>query len=371
MARLTSEQLNSLKEHYGVNRIWSWSRLNTYVEQPWVYYMTYLHKDKVRTDNVYSFWGSLAHDIVQDCYDGKHSEKDLPTVFSDKVLDWRITYSDIYRFSSENVERGYIDNLTHYFTNFEKLPYKLKNEVPVKIVLTEDDGHRVFIGYIDSIYKDENDEIYLLDYKTSSISGFTGKKLMEHSKQLILYALGIHQKTGIPFEKIHPRFDMMKYVNIEYLQKNGKWKSTIKERTKIVESQRKKIEKALADMGMDSFDIEELVDNAVEKNDMGLLPEPVQQLFRISPAYIDVPLDKDTVYDLANWIVEKVKECEEKEKGDHEVEFPQPRLDENGNEFYFKVLAPQLLAYLEDYTSRNRGNDLSVDDLDDLDSLFK
>ena len=61
-----------------------------------------------------------------------------------------------------------------------------------------------------------------MDYKTSSKGDYIGKKLKAHSKQLQLYAIGIHQLRGIPYDKIKLEFDMMKYYKVAYLQKNGK-----------------------------------------------------------------------------------------------------------------------------------------------------
>ncbi|HFI0463250.1 TPA: PD-(D/E)XK nuclease family protein [Streptococcus suis] len=334
--------------------------------------MTYLHPEKVKTDNVYSYWGTISHDLVQSVYDNTHSWKELPTLFDDSILEWRISYSDMYKFPSENIEKSYINNLNHYFQNFEKLPFEIENELPIKIVIDRNGaGKIVFIGYIDSIYHTEDGHCYILDYKTSSISGFTGKQLLEHSKQLLLYAIGVHQLTGLPYDKIHPRFDMLKYVQIDYLQKNGKWKSTIKERIKIVESQKKKIQKLLEDAGYDPIETEEMIQRAINENSFDSLPPVVTEKFKVSNAYIDVPFDEKIISDLEEWIIHHVEDCERKEKGDLKSEFPQPRLDENGNEFYFKVLAPQLLHYLDDYIDRSIANDLDDFEYDSLDDLFK
>lgn len=372
MSRLTKEQYDKLKEQYGVDRIWSWSRINTFAEQPWVYYMTYIHPDRVRTDNVYTYWGGMAHDLVQDMYDGKYEQSEMLERFRNKVLNWRVTQADVYKFMNDNVENGYINNLEHYFTHFDKINYKIKNELPVKIVLKDKKGKNiVFVGYIDSIYKDEDGNVYIMDYKTSSISGYSGKKLLDNSKQLLLYSLGIHQMTGTPLEKIIPRFDMMKYVYVEYLQKNGKWRGSNKERIKMVESQENRIRKALEELDYDIIEAEELIAKAIEENSFEVLPQEVQDMFRVKQAFVDVPYDESTIEELKEWIVEMIDDCLDREQRDPLEAFPQPRLEEGGNDFYFNVLAKQLLPYLDDYIERNAGDDLDTLDFDVLDDLFK
>lgn len=370
MARLTKEQLNELKEKHGVDRIWSYSRINLFHEQPWCYRMAYLDEARVRTDNIYSYFGSLAHDLIQDAYDGKHTVGELPEKYDEVVTNWRLVDSVEYSFMNEKVEKGYIDNLKHYFGNVELLPYKLQNEKPVKTVFKKNGRDIVFIGYIDSIYKDAEGNICILDYKTSSKSGFTGKQLKAHSKQLMLYAIGVHQATGVPYDKIKPRYDMMKYVNVEYLQKNGKWKKSLQERVTWVASQESKIRKLLSDNGCDILEIDNMILDAVTDNNLSSLPDFVQDKFRVSQAYIELTIDEDSIKEVEEWFVSNVLECERKEAGDWEVEFPEPIIDES-NEFYFNVLAKQMLPYHRGWREKQLlkqaiNETPSVNDLDDL-----
>lgn len=55
--RLTFEQQNILKEKYGVDRLWSYSRLSTFTERPWEYKIVYLDKS-ARSENVYGIMGN-------------------------------------------------------------------------------------------------------------------------------------------------------------------------------------------------------------------------------------------------------------------------------------------------------------------------
>ena len=217
--RLGYEERKMIMDRFGVDKLWSYSRLSTYLNSAWEYRMLYLEK-KPRTDNVYTVWGQISHDIIQGMYEGEYEYEEMIEEFDKRTLDWRI--NGTHKFMNESVEAGYIKNLQDYFQTTEKVPYEVKNEKPVCIHIKDEERDKdiVFIGYVDSEYVDEDGILNIVDYKTSSKSGFSGSSLKEHSRQLMLYAIGINQFRKIPFDKIRLRFDMMKYYNVEYIQKN-------------------------------------------------------------------------------------------------------------------------------------------------------
>lgn len=63
MARLSYEQLELLKEKYGVKKIWSYSRWNSFFEHPWIYRMHYLEGVKSE-DSIYTHFGTISHTII-------------------------------------------------------------------------------------------------------------------------------------------------------------------------------------------------------------------------------------------------------------------------------------------------------------------
>ncbi|MBS4462251.1 PD-(D/E)XK nuclease family protein [Aerococcaceae bacterium zg-B36] len=376
MARLSLEQLDELKQRYNVDRIWSYSRLNTYVDQKWVYRMTYLEDVRIRTDNVYTKFGTICHDLVQSVYEHDADPKTLLGKFKDEVMSWQLKDDPTYHFSSEKIQRGYIDNLSHYFENIKTLPYELIIEKPVKIHFKHKEKNIVFVGYIDGMYWDEEGNLHILDFKTSSKSGYSGKQLKEHSKQLMLYSIGIMQTLkasgkDILYENIKPRFDMMKYVTVKRLQKNGKWTSSLQERVNWVESQQKQIRKMLLECDVDPLDIDSMIVLAVADNTLDTLPQYVQDRFIIEQGYIDVEFNEEVAKEVEEWAVKNIVECEEKEKGDWDVEFSEPVIDES-NEFYFTVLAKQVLPYHKGWQEQQQlkaANGTDVD-LDELEALF-
>lgn len=379
MARLDKKSMEAIKKKYNTDTIYSWSRISCYAERPWEYYIRYIQRHKVDTQNVYTKFGTLVHDLVQGVYEGTHTKEELPEKFSSAVTEWSI--SSELKFPNESIEKGYIENLKYYFKDLEILDIDMMIEKPVQTVFKDGDRNIVFIGYIDGIYQDDDKNIVILDFKTSSISGFTGKGLKENSKQLLLYAIGVSQMTGVPIERIKPRFDMAKYVKVSYLQKNGKWsKATPKERMKLVESQENRIRTLLMDMKIDFFTTDDMIQKAKEENSLDSLPEEVRERFLVEPAYIDVEATEETTKELEEWIIAQVKDLEYKSGLDNLDEvFPEPNLAVDKDAFFYYNLAPNLLEFHREYQEKKMLNEraqteLSIDSIEDddmLSNLFK
>ena len=69
MSRLTGEQLEALIKKEGVNRIWSWSKINCFHTSCYEYYLKYIKKAKEdRADSIYTTTGGLAHNILEKFY---------------------------------------------------------------------------------------------------------------------------------------------------------------------------------------------------------------------------------------------------------------------------------------------------------------
>ena len=346
--RLGYEERKMIMDRFGVDKLWSFSRLSTYLNSPWEYKLSYIDKVE-RGSNVYFDFGTMSHNCIQDFYDGKLEYDEMIEEFDKQTLDWRMNSKN--KFMSENVEAGYIKNLRNYFQTTEIIPFEVKNEKPVCIHILDDkrDKDIVFIGYVDSEYVDEDGVLNIVDYKTSSKSGFSGAGLKEHSRQLALYACGINQFRKIPFEKIRLRFDMMKYYNVEYTQKNGKVAVSKQERCKWVGGMVAKLRKDLASTGLDPFEVDEIVENAVEANSLVGIPQEIKDKFTLKNCYIDVTITEEEANEMKQFICDVVDEIDTKEKSDDlEKAFPEPVLTQE-NSFYFTQLASHLLKYHKGY----------------------
>ena len=50
MGRKTKEELKEITKKYDVNRLWSWSKFNTYHNSPYEYYLKYIIKKPERSE---------------------------------------------------------------------------------------------------------------------------------------------------------------------------------------------------------------------------------------------------------------------------------------------------------------------------------
>ncbi|MFJ8247400.1 PD-(D/E)XK nuclease family protein [Peribacillus asahii] len=388
--RLSFEQLDMIKEKMGVDKLWSFSKVGTYDQCSWLYKLKYIDKLRVKGDNCYTWWGSVAHEIIQDWYEGKYPEYgQMLEELEKKVIEYSMLDDKKLKFPSDKEWENYIANLRHYFSHVETIPFKVTNEQAVLAVFEGLEKY-VFQGYIDSEYIDEDDCLVILDYKTSSMSGFTGKKLIEKARQLMIYAIGISQHGRMidgemrkfPLDKIKIRYDMMKYCNITFMQKNGKPKTTKAERKlwvahianplrkdledvpKNIEKLEKEIAKLEKKMNMkkttpedaegysvacgeialeiealkpyvfDPIQINEMIEKATVLNDLSVFPPFVQEKYTVGNCHIDVEMTDEVIEEFKRELVDTLdtiitKTAEE----DKEEAFNRSRI-ENSDSYY-------------------------------------
>lgn len=341
--RLTYDQLNIIKDKLGVKKMWSYSKISTFLQCLNLYKLKYIDKEKGIRDSCYTHFGTVSHDTVQGYYEGKSkSHEDMVKKWNEAVLKWKLDGKKELQFTSDDERDHYIANMEHYFKNTNLIDADVVNEEAVLAIFFGKEKY-VFQGYIDSKYTDKDGNLVILDYKTSSISGFSGKGLFEKSKQLLIYAIGMNQFHNIPFEKIKLRYDMMKYVNVTFKQKNGNYNTTKAERRAIVakisgqirkkfkmpydkiaelEKEIKKLTRKMnakcrtpeevEGLGVAIGDLEheikenekflyseeeitKMIEDGIEKNSMADFPQFIQDEFKIDNCYIDVPVTEEYV----------------------------------------------------------------------------
>lgn len=406
MGRLTYEQLNLIKEKFGVDKLWSFSKVGTFDQCSWLYKLKYIDRIRVRGDNCYTWWGTVSHDLIQGLYDGEHTYEEMSQKLEDKIIEYNMLDDDKLKFPEQSQFDSYIENLRHYFSNVVQLPYKVTNEKPV-LATFEGDEKYVFQGYIDSEYFDEDGNFVILDYKTSSLSGFSGKKLLEKARQLLIYAMGISQlgrtidgeRHEIPLNKIKIRYDMMKYCNITFKQKNGKEKTTKSERrmwvakianplrkdfeevTKNIEKAEKEIKKLdrkrnakvrteeeKLDLGCqiediqlsieemkkheyDTLQINEMIDEAINNNSLESLPKFIQDKYTVEDCYIDVEFNADILKEFEDELVATLNKIIEKTSEDNSDEAFKRGKIEQSDSFYCQNLCDlkDHCSYFQEY----------------------
>lgn len=355
MARLTSEELQTLMKNEGVSRIWSWSKWNCFHTSPYEYFLKYiLHKKEDRTDCIYTTTGGIAHDIMERRYTGKLPYEQMIDDFEDGwVTAFNIAEMKFDRNSPEKndkISQKYYENLKHFFMNHTPLKYKPVIEQFVKAKI----GDNLFQGYIDVCFKDDEENFNILDWKTSSI--YKGKKAENECGQLVVYAIGLNQQ-GVPMDKIHICWNFLKYVSIQYEQANGAVKTREVERCKIGESLQTNAKMWLKKLGY-TDQVDDYLKQLLDTNDIECLPKEVQEKYIISDCYVYVPLTDELINRWKETIISTINDIELREKDYEETHSDKAFWDTDesveAQSYYFSTLcgySPNLhlpyKAYLE------------------------
>lgn len=310
MGRKTDEELQKIMKKYNVDRIFSWSRYNSYLTSKYEYFLHYiLHKSEDRCDCIYTSTGSTAHNIMEKLYSKEIKYEDMTQLFDDGwttciIADLKFDRNSLDK--NEKIANKYYCDLQHFFRNHRLLQYKIEIErfIIVKV------GDNLFQGYIDVCYKDKDGNYIILDWKTSSI--YKGEKAKKECGQLLLYAIALNQ-LGIPFEKIKICWNFLKYVSVEVEQANGKKNVREIERCDIGNKLQSNVKMWLKKLGYEE-QLVEYLDLLVQTNNIECLPDDVQQKYKIDDCYVFVNITDELINDLQNKIVETINEIQQKEK---------------------------------------------------------
>lgn len=309
MARLTGEQLEALIKKEGVDRIWSWSKVNCFHTSPYEYYLKYIKKAKEdRADSIYTTTGGLAHSVLEKFYTGEIEYDKMIDEFEDgwivaaDIADLKFDRADEER--NAQIKDKYYENLVHFFKNHTVLKNKPVIEQFVKVKV----GGNLFQGYIDCAFKDDEDCFVIEDFKTSSI--YKGAKAENESGQLVLYAIGLNQ-GGVPMDKIKICWNFLKYVTIQYEQKNGTVKTREVERCKIGESLQSNAKTWLKAFG---YEPDEYLKEMLDTNGIDCLPDEVREKYVISDCYVYVDLTDELINKWTEHVITTINDIELREK---------------------------------------------------------
>ena len=369
MTRLTNEELEKIKQKYGVDRLWSYSRVSTFITSPYEYALKYVDGIKAkedRLDSIYMSLGTAAHQCLEDYYTKKINFDDMLSQFDDSWL----TCYDLaqLKFDRSNAEKNqsiaekYKLNMQYFFKNHTVYPYEMLIEKPITVNV----NGNIFIGYIDGLYKDNNGDINIIDFKSSS--EYKGKALEEHSQQLKLYALGIHQLTGLPLSKIHGCFNFLKYVTIEYIQANGKCKTRTVERRNLGESLQSNLKVWIKKLGYED-QMNEFLKMVLDDNDINGLPEEIRIKYKLYDCHTFVDTSEEAINKLVDEVSAVIKDIRLREQDYNETHNEKIWWDSEENvkaqSYYFSNLcsySPRLHKpygeYLEKLEKQKNGQDL-------------
>jgi hypothetical protein len=311
--RKTYEELNSIKEKYGVDTLYSWSRYHKYKTSPYEYFLSYVVYPKVkpdRDDSIYGASGGFAHDILERFYKKEITYDELAAEFDDAATTLEVADLKFDRINEEKnatIKEKYMANLKHFFKNHKPITAKVDLERFIIIKV----GKYVFQGYIDLTKKDEKGNFIIQDWKSSSI--YKGEKAIGEAGQLILYAEGLRQ-LGVPLDKIKICWNFLKYVNVTTELKNGKNNIRQMERSLIGDSLKSNAKTWLKHFGYNDDEINDYIESLIMSNDIKCLPKEVQEKYMIDDCYVFVDLTQHMIDGLKENIIETLDEICDKEK---------------------------------------------------------
>lgn len=366
MARLSKNELNKIKEKYNVSRIYSWSRVNTFMTSKFEYMLKYVkHEPEDRQDCGYAPLGSIAHDTLDAFYESKISYDDMISQFEDgwvtaiDIADLKLDRNDEEHDAS--IKKKYHEDLQHFFKNHVAYEHKLLIEKPIIAKV----GANVFVGYVDALFKDGEDNYHIVDFKTSS--KYTGKTAEEKSGQLVVYAMGLIQ-AGIPLQKVRICWNFLKFCNIEYQQKNGAVKTKIAERYKIGDSLKTNAKMWLKDAGYSEEEVDDYLKLLIDTNNIDVLPDEVRCKYKMTDCHVYVPLTQELIDKWTDIITTNVRDIMAREKDYKETGSDQAFWDDEVSvkkeSYYYATLcgySPSKLlpykAYLDQLEKQKRGMD--------------
>lgn len=365
MSRLSKEQLDKIMEQEGVSRLWSWSRVHTFMISPYEYYLKYvIHAKEDRNDCIYTTTGGMCHGIIEKLYTGEIKYEDMPNLFED---GWLTAY-DISQLKfdrndeekNQKIANKYYEDLKHFFKNHKMLKYKPMIEQFIKIKV----GDNVLHGYIDCCFKDDDGNYNIIDWKSSSI--YKGAKAEEECGQLVLYAVGLNQ-AGIPMSKIRIAWDFLKYCCVDVTQKNGVVKTREIERSKLGESLTTNCRMWLKEFGY-ADEADDYLKLLLDTNNLDVLPDEVRAKYDMRDCFVYVDLTDKLIDKWVNLIDTTIKDIElrEKDYAENGSENAFWDTDENveAQSYYFATLSgfspsqhKPYAAYLDKLEAKKNGMD--------------
>lgn len=180
---------------------WSFSRLNSFYNCPYEFYLHYIECCKSE-QNFFSEYGSLIHSVLEKYAKGELSLFELNQYYEEhfneiiphdappnKYIDIRQSYFD------KGID--YLDNIDLDFSKYEILGVEKNVEFEL--------FGKKFIGFIDLLVRDKDSgEIIIIDHKSASIkilkNGNISKSDQQHflnfRRQLYLYSIPIIEEYG-------------------------------------------------------------------------------------------------------------------------------------------------------------------------------
>lgn len=212
-------------------------------------------------------------------------------------------------FPNDSIKETFTKDIDAFMKNFSLLDGDFTLE---KMFITNINEDIILLGYIDAIQKDKEGKYHIIDWKTSS--KFTGKKLQESGRQLLVYKLGIEQNSDIKIETV--KWAMLKYIYVCWVQKNGKVKKRMINRGKMIKEMSKAFEKDMLNSGMEDIEVQLLLTKAESNNSLDKLPELIREKYWTEDCFVEYDSSEEMVEEMKKYIINTVEQIDNKNKED-------------------------------------------------------
>lgn len=311
MERVEDKRLKALRGQ-GKN-IYSISRLNSLNQCPYASYITYVLGDR-GNNNVWAALGSIMHDTLQDIIDNGTPTDVLIEHLNDGIDNLEISGMDFPkdRNGGSSIRDNWVKNMTEFCKHFKAPKGKFKTEQLVIYKVSDDDYVQ---GYIDLLKINDDGTVSVYDWKTSS--QFVGDHLIEAGRQLVLYAQALEQE-GYKVDKL--AWVMLKYCVVRWKQKNGKIKEKICEWRNYVAQIRPYLLKPPVAVDIDEFELDMMIDKAVEENSLDGLPTELRDQFEVEQYVRYYDYNQEVIDETLNYVTTQIQSY--KDRGTDEKNYP-------------------------------------------------
>ena len=290
MEREFNQRLQDLKDTG--KELFSISKLDTINNCLYAAYRTYKLGDR-GDGNIYSIMGSKIHDVLEQIINGNATTDDLLPAMQSELDE-----ADLcgYSFPSDAVRENWVNNMTNFTKTFNTPKGKFTTE---QFYAYETPSGNIVYGYIDLIKSNADSSITIYDWKTSS--KYSKADLINHGRQLVVYALGREQEGDVVSGC---GWIMLKYVSV---QREGSKKPKVVERRKLVKEIANQLNVDLIASGIDEIEADLLLTEAIENNDLTILPVEVVSKYRIVPWVNGYELTEDIKQETIRYIDDTVR----------------------------------------------------------------
>lgn len=264
-------------------------------------------------------------------------------------------------FPSDKIRDKWIANMKDFVSTFKKPKWFDNAESEIQFLYEIDKCY--LQGFIDIVEFLDDGYINILDWKTSS--KFAKKDLVEKGRQLIIYGIAMEQ-LGYKINSIG--WYMLKYCVVSWHLKNGKIKEKVCERGFWISEIKNEIIKDLKELNYDDFDIELILDKAIEINDIKLLPQQIQDKYSVKDYIQYYDYTQENINECKEFILNRIQEIEDNSKNEL---YWLPKEIDYSNCFYCENLCNQRkkCEYIENYHKKIKELRESLEVKDDFDNL--